>query len=168
MRPVLGGLLEDALRRSRARRERRGFTLIELLVTVSIIAILGSIALPKFADLIQKSQEGATKGSLGSLRWALSIYYSDNGGAYPNCLITPASPIFTSYLAPNYIPNVDLVKDEVHPPTNNVYCDSAITAGNVHDGQGWYYNGDVNDPAIGNLYVACDHTDSKGSYWSNY
>jgi len=168
MEPLLGGLLEAARRRSRARRQRGGFTLIEMLITVSIVAVLASIALPKFADLIEKSQEATTKGSLGSLRWALSIYYSDNGGNYPNCLITPVSPVFTTYLSPNYIPAVDVVKNYVHPPTNNVYCDSAITPGNVHDGQGWYYDGDVNDSGIGNLYVACDHTDSKGSFWSNY
>jgi prepilin-type N-terminal cleavage/methylation domain-containing protein len=149
-------------------RRAAGYTMIEMLVTVSIIAILASIALPKFADLMQKSQEGSTKGSLGSLRGALSIYYSDNQGAYPNCLVLANSPVLMGTLLPNYITQIDIVKTTLHPPTNAVYCDSILTAGNVHDGQGWYYDGDINDPLIGSIYVACAHTDTKGSYWTSY
>jgi prepilin-type N-terminal cleavage/methylation domain-containing protein len=59
------------------------FTLIELMIVVAIIGILASIAIPKFADLIRKLQEATTKGNLGVLRSALSIYYVDNEGFYP-------------------------------------------------------------------------------------
>jgi prepilin-type N-terminal cleavage/methylation domain-containing protein len=62
--------------------KKSGFTLIELMIVVAIIGILASIAIPKFADLIRKSKEGATKGNLGSLRSALSIYYGDMEGTY--------------------------------------------------------------------------------------
>ena len=53
------------------------------MIVVAIIGILAAIAIPKFADLIRKSQEGATKGSLGALRSALTIYYGDMEGVYP-------------------------------------------------------------------------------------
>ena len=65
------------------RSKRAGFTLIELMIVCAIIGILAAIAIPKFAELIRKSQEGATKGSLGALRSALSIYYADMEGQYP-------------------------------------------------------------------------------------
>ena len=60
-----------------------GFTLIELMLVVAIVALLAAIAIPKFADLIDKSREAAMKGNLGVLRSALSIYYADNEGLYP-------------------------------------------------------------------------------------
>src|SRR2546423_6277661 len=60
-----------------------GFTLIELMIVVAIIGILAAIAIPKFASLIRKSSEGASKGNLGSIRSALSIYYGDMEGQYP-------------------------------------------------------------------------------------
>src|SRR5213075_410211 len=62
---------------------RRGFTLIELMIVVAIIGILAAIAIPKFADLIRKSNEGSTKGNLGALKGALAVYYGENEGAYP-------------------------------------------------------------------------------------
>ena len=61
----------------------KGFTLIELMIVVAIIGILAAIAIPKFADLVTKSKEAAVKGSLGSIRSALSIYYSDTEGIFP-------------------------------------------------------------------------------------
>ena len=65
------------------KRAAKGFTLIELMIVVAIIGILAAIAIPKFADLITKSKESAVKGSLGTVRSAVSIYYSDNEGVNP-------------------------------------------------------------------------------------
>jgi len=66
---------------------KTGFTLIELMIVVAIIGILAAIAIPKFASLLRKSNEGACKGNLGALRSALSIYYGDMEGQYPDSLV---------------------------------------------------------------------------------
>src|SRR3989339_520177 len=64
-------------------KNQKGFTLIELMIVVAIIGILSAIAIPKFADLIRKSNEGATKGNLGAVRSAISIYYGEMEGLFP-------------------------------------------------------------------------------------
>ena len=71
---------------------KMGFTLIELMIVVAIIGILAVVAVPKFADLINKSKEGATKGSLGSVRAALTVYYGDQEGQYPVDALTSLTP----------------------------------------------------------------------------
>ena len=72
-------------------KKKKGFTLIELMIVVAIIGILAAIAIPKFADLIRKSNEGATKGNLGSVRSALSIYFADNDGFSCRCCFSACS-----------------------------------------------------------------------------
>src|ERR1051325_8885406 len=63
---------------------KSGFTLIELMIVGAIIGIRAAIAIPKFANLIRKSSEGASKGNVGAIRSALSIYYGDMEGLYPD------------------------------------------------------------------------------------
>jgi type IV pilus assembly protein PilA len=65
------------------KKNQKGFTLIELMIVVAIIGILAAIALPKFADMLEKSREGATRGNLDSIKSAINIYNADQAGAYP-------------------------------------------------------------------------------------
>jgi prepilin-type N-terminal cleavage/methylation domain-containing protein len=87
------------------RNKQKGFTMIELMIVVAIIGILAAIALPKFADMIEKSREGSTKGNVGALKSANSIYYGDQQGVWPETL--DAKPAFRYSL---YLDNMPLVK----------------------------------------------------------
>jgi type IV pilus assembly protein PilA len=68
------------------KKNQKGFTLVELMIVVAIIGILAAIAIPKFADMLEKSREGATKGNLSSMNSGISLYVSDNQGFTPNTL----------------------------------------------------------------------------------
>jgi type II secretory pathway pseudopilin PulG len=117
------------------------------MIVVAIIGILAAIAIPRFANLIDRAREARTQGNLGSLRSALAIYYGATDGTWP------AAGSLAADLVPTYIdaiPTVLLPSSMTHSETNA----ETSTAGD--DGK-WYYDGS------GTLNVNCTHTDSKGN-----
>jgi general secretion pathway protein G len=66
-------------------RSGGGFTLIELLVVLSIVAMLLTLALPRYFSSIDKSKEAVLKENLNQMRDAISRYYADKG-KYPESL----------------------------------------------------------------------------------
>ena len=141
--------------------KRKGFTLIELMIVVAIIGILAAIAIPKFAELIRKSSEGASKGNLGALRSAMSIYYGDMEGTYP-------ANVTALTIGGKYLTEVPKAK------APNYHTDAAsvvlmTVAGTAPtDVGGWFYNDVVGNANVGNVLVNCTHTDTKGTVWTGY
>jgi general secretion pathway protein G len=66
-------------------RRRGGFTLIELLVVFTVLAILLTLAVPRYFSSIDKSKEAVLKENLNQMREAISRYYADKG-KYPESL----------------------------------------------------------------------------------
>lgn len=64
---------------------KRGFTLIELLVVMTIIALLLSIAAPRYFGSEERAREAVLHENLSTLREALDKYYADTG-KYPDVL----------------------------------------------------------------------------------
>jgi general secretion pathway protein G len=61
------------------------FTLIELLVVMAVIAVLLTIATPKYFGSIDKSKEAALQHDLSVMRDAIDKFYGDTG-KYPTQL----------------------------------------------------------------------------------
>ncbi len=70
---------------SRTRRAPRGFTLIELIVVMAIVALLTSIAAPRYFASLQKGRETALLSSLNTMRDAIDQFAADKG-RYPDSL----------------------------------------------------------------------------------
>jgi prepilin-type N-terminal cleavage/methylation domain-containing protein len=154
---------------------KKGFTLIELMIVVAIIGILAAIAIPKFADLIRKSNEGKTKGNLGTLRSVVSIYYGENE-VYPapsasgdtsvpgslGVLLTMQNGKYIQTMPGCYCPPYHL--------SNTAF---AVTISSADESSlpgcwGFKNTNDMVGQQWGNVWVNCTHTDTNGRNWSSY
>lgn len=71
-------------------KNRSGFTLIELLVVFTIIAVLLTLAMPRYFGSVDKSKETVLRENLNQMREAISRYHADKG-RYPESLDMLAS-----------------------------------------------------------------------------
>jgi type IV pilus assembly protein PilA len=136
------------------RGSRKGFTLIELMIVVAILGILALIAVPRFGQLIRKSNESATRGHMGSMRSALSIYYASTEGLFPTDL--------TPFLTPGRPHSMD-APPQLYTAEHGVTVQSDLYAAPVPlaDTGRWGY---VSRDGVFN--VTCTHTDVGGRVWS--
>ena len=77
--------------------DRKGFTLTELIVVIVIIGILAAIAVPAMTANVARARRAEAISTLGALRTAQKLYFSETGAYAPN--ITPLSA---------YIPQTEL------------------------------------------------------------
>ena len=100
-----------------------GFTLIELLVVMAVIAVLLTLALPKYFSSIEKSKEAALQQDLSVMRESIDKYYGDTG-KYPMSLedlaikhylkVIPMDPITESAGTWVTFPPADTSKGKVY------------------------------------------------------
>lgn len=64
---------------------RTGFTLVELMVVMAIIALLLSLALPRYFNHLESSRETILRQDLAVMRDAIDKYHGDRG-RYPDGL----------------------------------------------------------------------------------
>lgn len=68
-------------------KAERGFKVIELGVVVALIAILASVAMPKFIRARMRAREAEVKSNVHAIQIALERYAVDTGGTYPTFLV---------------------------------------------------------------------------------
>ena len=132
-----------------------GFTLIELMIVVTILGILASVAVQKYAGLMMKAKEASTKGDLGVLRSCVGLYYARNEALYPATLTTGLIPDHIERLPSATLSDHLTRKGEVA-----VTDDSDSVAG-------WVYP-DINSASHGRVWVNCTHFDTQGLVISSW
>jgi general secretion pathway protein G len=65
--------------------EQKGFTLVELLVVLSILALLLTLAVPRYFAGIERAKEATLRHDLNTMRESIDKYYADTG-VYPESL----------------------------------------------------------------------------------
>ncbi len=144
--------------------KKNGFTLIELMIVVAIIGILAAIAIPRFAQMLEKSREGSTKGNLSSLKSAASVYYADVQGIWPTTLNSDSVFAFSRYL--DDIPSVKVTGafvEDAASPSGNLVTNTVMSNVPTGSDSGWMY-----DSTMGSVYVNSTVIDSKSIPYSFY
>jgi general secretion pathway protein G len=95
----------------------RGFTLIELIVVMAIVALLASIAAPRYFNSLQKSKETALLLSLTTMRDAIDQYAADKG-RYPESLQELAAARYIRGIPEDPISGSRETWVEVPPPSD--------------------------------------------------
>ncbi|MFH2201797.1 MAG: hypothetical protein ABIJ96_01645 [Elusimicrobiota bacterium] len=130
-----------------------------------MIIITGIFFIQMGRRMHRRSYEGGAKGNLGSIRYALSIYYGDMDGQYPGDLasltvggeyLVQIPKAYTPYYHPDSV--------AIHQMTNDEF-----NAGKFSDAGGWaYVMGGTTNYYSGTVAVNCTHTDMKGTVWTAY
>jgi len=66
-------------------RSQKGFTLIELIIVMAIVALLLTLAAPRYFHSIERSKEAVLRANLATTREALDKFRGDTG-KYPDRL----------------------------------------------------------------------------------
>ena len=160
------------------KKNQKGFTLIELMIVVAIIGILAAIALPKFADMLEKSREGATKGNMTAIKSATNMYVADQAGLYPTDLLqTHVAGATDVNFVKKYMDKIPPVKATAKSDVNSTSAGGgpgvgaeAVTANVVQatwalvsTGKGWRY-----DSMEGRIWVNSNLLDMSNNFYTTY
>jgi prepilin-type N-terminal cleavage/methylation domain-containing protein len=145
------------------RKLERGFTILELMIVVAIIGILAVIAIPRFALILEKAREGATKGNISAIRGACKIYYSDWGGKWPSTLDADAQWPFSRYIDVMPMVKCSRPTDTALSPEGRGVSYLVRAASPSAYGVGWAY-----DSTRGDVYVNSIGLDSRSDSYSTY
>lgn len=138
-------------------RKKMAFTLIELMIVIGIIGVLAAVAIPRFADALEKANLGATLGNMGAIKSAITVYYTSYA-MLPEDL-NPEEPGLRTIMPE--IPGVECRYPMLSSPYGNqVTRGTSIPSG---AGQGWYYN--YNE---GSLYINSTEKDLYNNSYTIY
>jgi general secretion pathway protein G len=116
-----------------------GFTLIELLVVMAVIALLLSLASPRYFNSVEKAKEAVLRENLHLMRNALDKYYGDNG-SYPDSLDSLVSRRYLRNVPPDPITGENttwIVVPPDDPAKGGVFDVKSGAEGTARDGSAY-------------------------------
>lgn len=132
------GLLAVVFGRSALAVGGRGFTLIELLVVLSIIALLLTLAVPRYFHSIDTAKEAVLSENLHIARETIDKFYGDKG-RYPDSLDELVSEKYLRSLPHDPITGSDSTWTIIAPDTpsakGNVYDLKSGAPGTTREGK---------------------------------
>jgi len=114
-----------------------GFTLIELMVVLTIVALLLTLAVPRYFGSIDKSKEAVLRENLNQMRDAISRYYSDKG-KYPESLDALAAEKYLRSVPLDPVTESDktwIIVQPEDPQKGGVYDVKSGANGKTRDGR---------------------------------
>jgi general secretion pathway protein G len=119
------------------RIRQRAFTLIELVVVMAIIALLVSIAAPRYFHSVERAREGVLRENLALMRDAIDKFNTDNGH-YPESVAELAAKRYVRKVPDDPLTGSNTTWVIVAPPadagTAGVYDIKSGAEGNALDG----------------------------------
>ena len=118
-------------------RSAGGFTLIELMVVLSIVALLLTLAVPRYFGSIDKSKEAVLRENLNQMRDAISRYYADKG-KYPESLDALAAEKYLRGVPLDPVTESDktwIILQPEDPQKGGVYDVKSGASGRTRDGR---------------------------------
>lgn len=113
-----------------------GFTLIELLVSMAIVALLLSLAVPRYFGRVELAKETVLRENLHQMRDAIDKFYGDNG-RYPGNLQELVTKKYLRKIPPDPITDTDkswVVVPPVDAKKGGVFDIKSGAPGNAKDG----------------------------------
>ena len=114
-----------------------GFTLIELMVVLTIVALLLTLAVPRYFGSIDKSKEAVLRENLNQMRDAISRYYADKG-KYPESLDALATEKYLRGVPLDPVTESDktwIIVQPEDPQKGGVYDVKSGASGKTRDGR---------------------------------
>jgi general secretion pathway protein G len=118
-------------------RRRRGFTLIELMVVMAIIAMLVTLAMPRYVHSLDKARDAVMRHDLRAMRDAIDQFVSDRN-RYPVSLSELVEQRYLRELPHDPVTDSSATWVLVPPPDSalgeGVYDVRSGAIGTSHDG----------------------------------
>jgi general secretion pathway protein G len=119
----------------------RGFTFVELMVVMAIVAMLISIALPRYFEGLQRAREAVLLEDLNVMRKAIDHYYADKN-TYPANLQALVTERYLKFIPADPITgSTETWQTELPPDSSNrvydIHSGSTETASNGTPYNAW-------------------------------